>query len=199
MQNVIDIATLTLSKGSHTDPANGLCIMEAVAYFNGEPFSDRPECVCPTITDFLISWNDASDYLDRQELKKYIPLVAGTRGTKELALRRSYMVADWFVRVYLPAWLNLASIDSSGLKSLPECTDAETLHASDVLIYTARSAAWLAAWLAARSAAWSAAWSAAESAVESALNPTRIALRQSAFDLLDRMIALKDSDADKAS
>lgn len=51
--------TLVLKHGSHRSLEEGACVMEAVSYLAGEPWSDRPECVCPVIGQFLRSWNDS--------------------------------------------------------------------------------------------------------------------------------------------
>lgn len=34
----------TLSKGDHNSIEDGMCVMEAVAYVAGEPWSDAPAC-----------------------------------------------------------------------------------------------------------------------------------------------------------
>ena len=57
---VNDLADLPpLGEGSHDDPQDGACIMEAVAYVAGDEWSDHPACACPVISAFLRSWNDA--------------------------------------------------------------------------------------------------------------------------------------------
>ena len=54
------LATLpSLGAGAHSGPDDGMCVMEAVSYIAGEPWSDAPQCACPVITAFLVSWNDA--------------------------------------------------------------------------------------------------------------------------------------------
>jgi hypothetical protein len=184
------LASLELKNGAHDDPAKGLCVMEAVAYFRNQDHTDAPPCVCETIRDFMMSWNDGmrSDQ-EREILKPYILKVPGTKGSPELALARSFMVADWYARVFVPAWLRCANVaieQADALSSLLECTDAESLHKTDDHLSAAESAAKSAA----KSAAWSAAWSAAKDALE----PTVLTLRESACLLLDRMIALTEED-----
>ena len=49
LKKVAQLRTLELLAGSHTGPEDGMCVMEAVAYFAGEPFSDHPACVSPII------------------------------------------------------------------------------------------------------------------------------------------------------
>jgi hypothetical protein len=36
------LAAISLLEGSHTSAEDGMCVMEAVAYVAGEPFSDHP-------------------------------------------------------------------------------------------------------------------------------------------------------------
>ena len=47
-----------LGHGSHALLKDGACVMEAVAYVAGEPWTDRPECACPVISVLLRRWND---------------------------------------------------------------------------------------------------------------------------------------------
>src|SRR6185437_13825458 len=94
-----------LKSGAHEGPDDGVCIMEAVAYVAGEPWSDQPECACAVISVFLRAWNDALPDDERDALlRPLIPLLVGTKGTKALEHRRSLMAADWLVRVHTPAW-----------------------------------------------------------------------------------------------
>ncbi len=51
---------LVLDKGSHKSAADGMCIMEAVAYFQGQPFTDAPPCVSPILRNFGISLNGST-------------------------------------------------------------------------------------------------------------------------------------------
>ena len=86
-----------------------MCVMEAVAYVAGEPWSDHPACACPVISAFLRSWNDSlrTDE-DRDRLLKPLVLeLIDTRSTHEVEERRSYLAIDWMVRVFTPKWLDL--------------------------------------------------------------------------------------------
>ena len=71
---------LPLYVGSHS-PNSTFCVMEAVAYVAGEPWSDSPECVSPVIAQFLRTWNDGLNDEDRQMLKPFIPKVIGTKAS----------------------------------------------------------------------------------------------------------------------
>jgi hypothetical protein len=186
------IQALSLLQGSHTnedEQANlEMCVMEAVAYVAGEPWSDHPQCACPTLTEFAISWNDAlpSDADRDRLLKPLIPKLVGTRGSAKLAERRSYMALDWLIRVHTPKWLELVPAlqeHVKALRTLPEIVDmagamaagrrvrlaqtdaiAAWDAAGDAAWDAAGNAAWDAARAAARAAAWDAAWDAAGAA-----------------------------------
>src|ERR1700685_3688163 len=119
---------LHLKSGAHS-PNSTFCVMEAVAYVAGEPWSDHPECACPVISTFLRSWNDAlpTDADRDRLLKPLIRDLVGTRSTAEVENRRATMCADWLVRVNAPAWLRLAglTVHADALEALPEITDFE--------------------------------------------------------------------------
>jgi len=135
----------SLLKGSHLPP-NGhfeACAMEWASYLANEPWSDSPQCVCPTIRAFMVGWNDGLTDDRRDILKPLIPLVLGTNGGPELSLKRSYMVADWMFRVYVPTWLELAKLNgqASALRGLEPVTDPSTLQATIKPMAAARATA----------------------------------------------------------
>jgi hypothetical protein len=202
----------SLKAGSHDSWSKGACVMEAVAYVAGEPWSDHPECVCPVIGAFLRVWNDGlpSDAERDRLLKPLIPLVLNTRNPA-LAERRSLMAADWLVRTHTVAWVRLAKLDASAdaLAALPEITEMAQIpsmrgpieaarHDAQVARAAARAArdaawaaAWDAAWAVARAAA-RAARDAAWAAAGDALEDTQAILQLSAVELVQRMCALTD-------
>jgi hypothetical protein len=159
---------ICIGEGKHHDISEGICIMEAVAYVAGEPWSDHPECACPIISTFLRSWNDAlPDDKRTTLLLPLIPQLIGTRGSKTLEMRRAMMLADWLIRICTPAWLRLAKLDkqADALTSLPEITDfgqvasiRPTIEAVRDSADAAGDAAWAAAKAAAKAAAWAADW-----------------------------------------
>src|SRR5688500_16148045 len=57
----LTLEEITLSAGAHKSPEQGMCLLEAVAYVAGEPFSDHPKCVSPVIAAFGRRWNDDLD------------------------------------------------------------------------------------------------------------------------------------------
>src|SRR5215470_3898923 len=103
-ERLAKIEGLSLKVGAH-NPNTTFCVMEAVAFVAGEPWSDAPECACPIISAFLRSWNDSlpTDQERDRLLKPLIVKIIGTRN-KALEEMRSLMAADWLVRVHTPAW-----------------------------------------------------------------------------------------------
>jgi hypothetical protein len=176
-----------LKNGGHKGPSDGACVMEAVAYVAGEPWSDHPECVSPVIGAFLRNWNDnlPTDADRDRLLKPLIPKIINTRSTAAIEEQRSYLALDWMIRTFLPKWLRLAKINdhADNIEALSPIIDMETATAAGPVVRAAneaaskaRDAAWAAAraaaraaaWDAARAAAWAAAWDAAWDAARAA-------------------------------
>lgn len=178
------LQTLSLKKGAHS-PNSTFCVMEAVAYVAGEPWSDHPVCACPVITTFMMSWNDSlpSDEERDRLLKPLIPKLVNTRN-KALDKRRALMAADWLVRVHTPAWLRLAGlvIQAESLESLPEITSMAQVPSIRGPLEAVRKGA-------------AAAWDAAGDAAKKKLAPTVADLQKSALSLVERMIALSESES----
>jgi len=160
-----------LYQGSHA-PDGQMCLLEAVAYIAGEPWSDAPECVCPVLAAFGRAWNDGMrSNEERAQLLPYIPSLIGTKSTPEVELTRSYMAFNWLIRIHLVAWLRLGHLDTHAdtLEALSEIRDPHTFREAMPAVRAARdaawavssAAAWAAAWAAARAAAWDAARDAA--------------------------------------
>ncbi len=124
MTNTLDLEKISLKVGSHESIEDGMCVMEAVSFIAGEPWTDSPQCASPVIAAFLRSYNDLVDDEKRQSLKQYIPSLIGTRGSDALENRRALIAADWLVRTHTPAWLRLAglTVQADALSSLPEIT-----------------------------------------------------------------------------
>jgi hypothetical protein len=87
--------TVKLSRGKHTSPADGVCVMELSSMIAGEPFSDQPLCVCPVVAAFLRAYNDSLDDRRRQDLYRYAAEVIDTRDTAEVERRRIERVVEW--------------------------------------------------------------------------------------------------------
>jgi hypothetical protein len=208
MTGTIDLTAITLESGAHASVADGVCLLEAVAWVAGERHSDHPSCVCPVLGAFGRSWNDSLDENTRQRLKAYIPRMISTSSDGR-SDERAWMCLDWLTRECAPSFLDLTESlkpQADALRSLAPITNAASLALAQPVLGAAReasaaarsaawdaarSAAWSAAWAAARDAAWdaarSAAWSAAWAAAGKTLAPVVARLQESAFDLLDRM------------
>ncbi|GGG51478.1 hypothetical protein GCM10010964_43360 [Caldovatus sediminis] len=170
-----------LKAGAHPGPDAGACVMEALSYVAGEPWSDSPDCCCPVIAAFLRAWNDGLPDDERDALlRPLIPRLVGTRATPAVERRRALLAADWMVREHTPAWLRPAGLtaQADALAGLPEITDVAQVPSIRSAIEAAQrdaAAAWDAAWAAAGAAAWAAraaaraaAWDAARAAARAA-------------------------------
>jgi len=185
MTSHIDLATVTLDKGSHRPNDDAVCVMELVALFAHEPKTDHPTCTSPVLTAFAIAFNDGVDDATRQRLVPFIPRLVGTAGDPEADAVRAWMATDWLVRTFTPVWLRKAGLveEADAIAALPELTTAALARAAQPIIdaarakasaagdaagaaarAAARAAAGAAAGDAARAAAWAAAWDAAGAA-----------------------------------
>ena len=167
---------ITLTKGLHASRGDGVCAMEAVAWIAGQPHSDHPAGVSPSIGAFLRAWNDALPTdTDRDRLLK--PLLGELPGTanQNKEERRAFMAVDWLIRTATSDWLDFCGRQyregTAALRSLPEIVDRpELIAATPILVdlakaaAAARDAAWVATWVAVRDAARDAAWDAAQAA-----------------------------------
>ena len=91
----VSYQTIRLSKGKHTDPENGACVMELASMLAGEPFTDHPASVCPVIGSFLRAYNDAIDSRRRQALYDCASKVVGSRGSANVQHARAARLAEW--------------------------------------------------------------------------------------------------------
>jgi hypothetical protein len=81
--------TVRLSRGRHSSPDDGACVMELASMLAHEPFSDHPKEVCPVIGEFLRTYNDAVDDERRKDLYASAAAVVGTRGSRRDERRRA--------------------------------------------------------------------------------------------------------------
>jgi hypothetical protein len=140
---ILNLDDLSLKRGAHHSADQGMCIMEAVAFMAGERFSDRPECACPIIAAILRRWNDRVGNTYRQELKRYIPLLIGSKSTPEVETKRAWMAVDWEIRVSFPMFLEIIKLNAHAdkLRNLSEIKDRATFDAIRPMVYAAREAA----------------------------------------------------------
>src|SRR5579875_2233414 len=170
----IDLDTIRLRPGLHRDRQEGLCLMEAVAWFAGEPHTDRPACVSPLLAAAGRTLNDELPDARRQELVPLIPRLAWTAGDG-LDERRGYMALDWVVRVWAPAWLDGAglTVQAAALRSLRPVTGRAAVAAARVALEVQQAAS------AARAAAWAAA---GDAAGDAGGNAVRVAAQVAEWD-----------------
>ena len=96
--------TIKLSKGKHSAPDEGACVMELASMLAGEPFSDHPASVCPVIGSFLRAYNDSVDDTRRQDLYAYASKVVGTRTSAEGQRARAERLLEWASQVRQRRW-----------------------------------------------------------------------------------------------
>jgi hypothetical protein len=201
------VLALDLGSGSHSSIDQGLCVMEAVAFVGGDPWSDHPECACPVISAFMRAWNDGlpNDADRNRLLRPFIPKLVGSKGPRKVSDRRAWLAMDWTVRVFTPKWLELVPAlaeHGKALQAHEEIADLAGLlaaqpklnaarEASAAARDAARDAAWDAAWDAARAAAWDAARDAARAAASKKLQPTVEWCQRSAAGLVEHMLEVK--------
>jgi hypothetical protein len=87
--------TIKLSKGKHSSPEDGACVMELASMLAGEAFTDHPACVCPAIGSFLRAYNDSLGDERRQDLYEYASRVVGTHGSSALERVRAERLIAW--------------------------------------------------------------------------------------------------------
>ena len=160
-------------QGDTIAPSDG-CGTELVSWMAGEPWSDHPACLDPTIGAFIRCWWDGLPTPEdrRRLIGPRLDACVGTNTGTADAERRAWMAADWLVRVHTVAWCRLVpslAAHADALAALPELTDDDSFSAAMPVVAAARDAAGAAArdaardaaWAAARDAAWDAAWAAA--------------------------------------
>ncbi len=81
--------TVRLSRGKHSSPAQGVCVMELASMLGGETFSDRPACVDPVIGGLLRAYNDSVDGDRRQDLYRLAAEVVGSASTTDVERARA--------------------------------------------------------------------------------------------------------------
>ena len=185
---------ITLDKGAHDSPDDGMCLLEAVSFVRGEAFSDHPKCVSPVLAEFGRNLNDVLPDDTRQQLVPFVALLPGTAGDG-LDEARSYLALDWLIRVYTPTWLELAGLadEARALRELGRIVDMVSAERAGPVVRAgrdkaaaadaARDAAWDAAWAAAGAAAWAAAGDAAGAAAwDAAWDAARAAAGAAARD-----------------
>jgi hypothetical protein len=96
--------TIKLSKGKHSSPDDGACVMELASMLAGESFTDHPASVCPVIGSFLRAYNDTVDDDHRQDLYEYASRVVGSRAGADVQRTRAEYLNAWAQRFQRTRW-----------------------------------------------------------------------------------------------
>lgn len=123
--------TIELSKGKHTSPEEGACVMELASMLSGEQFSDHPACACPVVGSFLRAYNDSVDDEHRQDLYAYASKIVGTRSGSRVQRARADRLFEWTFETRLrrlPRRLLPSALRPVGLRREPPM-DAIGTHA----------------------------------------------------------------------
>lgn len=170
-ERLAKVMAVPVHRGKGSRGIQDACIMQMTdwVYRNADHWTDKPICVSPVITAFMIAWNDSLDDEDRQKLKLYIAKTIGTKTNAKDERKRSYMALDWYCRVSAPTWLRLIgkNAEATAIESCDPIVDAKSVAKAQAALDAGRAvaaAAWDAAGAAARDAAGAAAGVAADAA-----------------------------------
>lgn len=87
--------TVRLSRGRHSSPERGACVMELASMLDTGPFTDHPRSVSPVIAAFLRSYNDWVDDRRRQDLYACAAKVVGSRSSRSVEQARTRRLMKW--------------------------------------------------------------------------------------------------------
>jgi hypothetical protein len=125
--------TVKLSKGKHSSPESGACVMELASMLAGEPFSDHPASVCPVIGSFMRAYNDSIDEHRRQDLYSYAAKVVGSRASAAVEKTRAERLGEWAAEIRPRRWTRglPARLRAHALKHKPpaESLGTHAVHA----------------------------------------------------------------------
>lgn len=142
---------IQLKQGAHATPEQGMCAMEAVAWYMDETHNDHPQCVSPSIAAAMREFNDWLLDAKRDEVLKPLLLeVIGTNTTLDDEITRAKIASQ-----YAQEWAKSVECAESAKYAAESAKWAESAE------YAAKSAKWAAKsakW--AESAEWAAKWAA---------------------------------------
>lgn len=103
-----------LLSGSHDypGPSGGTCINEAaivaagLKYRSFNDYNSMPKCFSPVLAGALMSLNDTFGDEDRQQLIKYVPLIAGSRDTNKIEIDRLEVLITSLSNLYCSLYNN---------------------------------------------------------------------------------------------
>ncbi len=137
----LELDSMRLSAGSHSESSGEMCVMEAAAALAGEGWTDRPASVSPVITALLTSLNDAMDGAGREELKQLLPILPGSRRNDAVESTRMWMVLDWHSRTWTSVWLRSIGCadEADALSAARALTDTRSLRGASRTLGRARA------------------------------------------------------------
>ena len=91
----ITYQTIKLSRGRHSSPEHGACVMELASMLAGECFSDHPRSVSRPIASFLRGYNDLLDDRRRADLYRYASQTVDSAGSRSLEDARVTRLLVW--------------------------------------------------------------------------------------------------------
>jgi hypothetical protein len=93
--------TIKLSRGRHSSPEHGACVMELASMLAGESFTDHPRSVSRPIASFLRGYNDLVDDRRRADLYRYAAQTVGTAGSPAVEDARVARLLQWADELWL--------------------------------------------------------------------------------------------------
>jgi hypothetical protein len=91
----INYQTIKLSRGRHSSPEHGACVMELASMLAGESFTDHPRSVSRPIAAFLRGYNDLLDDRRRADLYRYAAQTVGTASSAAVESARIVRLLAW--------------------------------------------------------------------------------------------------------
>jgi hypothetical protein len=91
----INYQTIKLSRGRHSSPEHGACVMELASMLAGEGFTDHPRSVSRPIASFMRGYNDLLDDERRADLYRYAAQTVGTASSPAVENARIERMLAW--------------------------------------------------------------------------------------------------------
>lgn len=117
-----------LSRGFHESPADGMNIMECVAYVCGQEHSSYPSSACPVIAEVVRNIADTASEENRQTLSQFIMTIACSASSEAVMTKRLYYCVEFLVRQLAPVALSRLGMQPEAvlLTKLPAIYDAKS-------------------------------------------------------------------------
>jgi len=137
------------------------------------PVESRPVSASPVLWTFLTEWEVALCDETKKRLRPYFTKVINTAGSPETEERRSWMLRDWVIREFVPAWLDAAGLITHAgmIRNSPEVVSEAGIPIAD--LERARIAA---------RGAWNMAWSKANGRIGNAVYDSSLSVSKSVAD-----------------